>query len=307
MAEVIQPMQQGVNNVPNGGVVSQAGDMINGIFTNGFVVFIIIFVILIIALGIFIFLKLQKEDELKEQDDRLYAQFKSHLRATIHNKMLSWIKKSYSLKNIFLLGIPIFWNEHSLKVVDANHNLIGYYRGEVKTHKGETIYALYKKKDWIFFEHIFLLRCIYTFNYIHKTPIIDEKTKKETGKFNEENKEVNFEEFYKLLPKETDFRNKRELQIQCFGIEEDGYYYVPSYVTKDEKGLLNVADFRPEFRMNMKDYATDEQFKRLLRDSGQSVDGAVRTNPRVVAQKHWVEKTEEEVLRDKETPNQKGF
>ena len=44
-----------------------------------------------------------------------------------------------------------------------------------------------------------------------------------------------------------------------------------------------------------------------MSESGRAVDGAVRTNPHVQANKHWVEKTEEEVRRDDMTPNKREF
>lgn len=300
MAQVIEPMSNTASVGSSGNPLSQVGEILNAIFTNGFVVFLVILILLGVGVVALIIWKMKKESELHEQDNPVYAQYKSHLRSSVSNKVPSWIKKTYSLKNILLFGLPIFWNEHSLKLTDLNNNLIGYYRGQTQTHKGETIYCVYKKKSWIFFEDLFLIRTIN--NYIYQTKKEIKDTKGKVLDFEIITENTNFDNYYRLLPQEADYRNKKILEIQCIGIEEDGFYYTPSYTTKDEKGRTMVMDLRPEFRRNLKEYTTDEQYKRLLRDSGTSVDEAIRTNPNVTANKHWIEKTEDEARRDEETP-----
>jgi len=304
MAQVIEPSSQVASN---GGSLTGIFDFVNAIFTSGFVVLIVILIILGIGVAVFIYMKMQRENALKEKDDTIYAQYKSHLRTSVQNVRQEWIKQTGSLWNILFLGIPLIKKEHSLKVVDLNNNMIGYYRGQTITHKKETIYCLYKTKTWFFFENLFLLRCINSFNYQNRVPKLDNKGNEIKGEYELVTKDVSIDKFYKFLPLEADKRYKKVLEIQCYGVEEERYYFTPSYVTIDEKGLERIADFRPEFRHNLKDYSVDEQYRRFVSESGRAVDGAVRTNPHVQANKHWIEKTEEEVRRDDMTPNKREF
>lgn len=306
MAQIVEPTSAGANAV-GGSPFQMAGDFLQTIFKNGAVILIIILIIVAIGVAIFFILKARKEDMLREQEDRTYAQYKAHLRASTLNAKKYRIKKTYSLLNLFVLGLPLFWNEHSLKLTDKDGNLIGYYRGEVPTHKGELIYCAYKKKSWFIFEDLFLMRTLYSYNYENKIPAKDDKGNIVKGKYETIYEKVHFDKFYDFLPREAHPKHYKELQIQCYGLEEDGYYFTPAYMIKDKEGKLIIGDYRPEFRENLEAYAVDEQFKRVLRDGGQAVDSAVRTNPNVATNKHWIEKTEDEVIRDQETPRKKEF
>lgn len=249
-------------------------------------------------------MKNKKEDTLRERDDVNYAVYKGALRDTLHNQYAHWVHKTYSLKNILLLGIPIFWNEHSLKVIDINETLLGYYRGHKTTFKGETIYCLYKTKRLFIFENLFLLRCMDTHTYEEK---IEEmvsvgKEKKKVVTISE--KVDNFEKFYEWLPQNTNKRLLKTMKIQCDGLSEDMYFRIPNYLRSGDNNRLVAMDLRPEFRKNTKEYALNEQYSRTITDLHRNIDESARSNPYISQQRHTIVKTEEEKRIDDQTPNQ---
>ena len=304
MATIVSPQTGQPAPVNNMGVTM---DGIFNFFLNPVVLFIFAFIILIIVIVVFVVMKQKKEDSLKERDNINYALYKSTMRSCLHNSNPKWINKTYSLKNILFLGIPIFWNEHSLKVVDQNDVLMGYYRGHKTTPKGETIYCLYKTKRFLILENLILLRTINSHNYENKVELIDDKTKKSTGKFKTDYKEIEFSNFYEWLPKNVNQSLYTTLKIQCDGINEDGssYFYIPDYIRNDGTGKVFSMDLTPEFRKNQLDYTANEQLWRTITDLSRNIDESARSNPHVALDRHKIEKTDEEVRRDAQTPQSK--
>ena len=272
-------------------------------FTNPIFLFIFALLIIAIVIIVFIVMKMKKEDSFRERDDINYAVYKRCLRDCLHNADTHWVEKSYSFKNLLLFGIPVFWNEHSLKVTDTNDVLLGYYRGHKLTEQGEKIYCLYKTKRFFILENLFLLRCIDTHSYENVVEEVDTKTKK-VKTTTKEIVNVNFENYYEWLPQNANRTHYRWLKIQCDGLSEDVYFTIPNYLRKDEKGKLVCLDLRPEFRKNLKEYTTNEQMWRMVTDLSKNIDESARSNPKIAQNRYMIEKTEEEKRLDGQTPNQ---
>jgi hypothetical protein len=276
--------------------------MIGATLTNPIFLLFLLLLIILIVVGVIIFMRNKKEDALRERDDINYAIYKQTLRDCSHNAEPNWVSKSYSLLNLLILGIPIFWNEHSLKILDFNENLLGYYRGHKVTPRGETIYMCYKTKSWLIFENLILIRCLYTHDHEEVKEVMNKETKKmEKQKvFHKEN----YEHYYQFFPKETNRKLYRYLKIQCDGISENAYMHIPNYLVPDGSGNMIAKDFRPEYLINNSYYQRDEQFWRMVTDMSRNVEQASRSNPYISQGRHIIEKTEEEKRIDDMTPNQ---
>lgn len=301
MATIVTPESQATTPPPND--IGVTLDGILNFFMNP--VFLFIFAIIVIAIVIIVFfvMKSKKEDSLRERDDINYALYKQALRSSLQNQNTDWIKKTYSLKNLLILGIPLFWNEHSLQVYDINRVRIGWYRGHTVTSLGETIFCLYKKKTWFIFDDLFLVRTMNTHNYIIRKEILDKKGQP-TGKYTETEQLVNFNALYEWLPQNVPTRFKTELHIQCDGISQDGYFNIPNYLRKDLSGKIISDDLKPLFHKNLIEYTREEQLLRSITDLSRNIDESARSNPHVAIGRHRIEKTEEEVRRDEQTPDQ---
>lgn len=277
-------------------------DGLTSFFSNPIFLFVLLIILILIVIVIFWMARQKKEDAFKERDDVNYAVYKRSLRDCLHNAYQKWINRTYSLANILVLGIPLFWKEHSLRVIDINDTLLGYYRGHKVTEKGETIYCLYKTKRFFILENLFLLRCMDTWTYENKIEEENPKTKKKEIKLTTEVR--TFENFYEWLPKNVNKSLYSALKIQCDGISEDAYFHIPNYLRKSgDKGLI-AMDLRPEFRFNTKEYTMNEQYWRSITDLSRNIDESARSNPAIAQGRYKAEKTEEEKRIDDQTPNQ---
>jgi hypothetical protein len=64
-------------------------------------------------------------------------------------------------------------------------------------------------------------------------------------------------------------------------------------------------DLTPEFRKNHLDYTANEQLWRTITDLSRNIDESARSNPHIAMDRHKIEKTDEEVRRDAQTPQSK--
>lgn len=314
MAEIIQSTAQ--NSISSSGAHSLSGAWQNamGILTNPLFIIFIIFLLVIILIVVILYPNIRKEEELKERDDTVYATFKAIMRQTIKNKNKDHINKRYSLRNLLILGIPLWWNEHSMRFIDLNRNILGWYRGDTVMQSGETFYAYYKTKKWFFFENIELMRCPNTHTWEFKEPIYEEvwqgegKNKKKVKTqniigYNTRIEEKDFSILYEVLPNTTSGRperNTKEIQIQCFGLSEDNYFTIPNFVRKFENGKIVSMDIRPELQEKLREYTLKKQFDRHLADANRYMDEAGRINPHNSVGRFSAEKTEEEIKREQQ-------
>jgi hypothetical protein len=105
----------------NSGGVNVGGFFSNPVF--GFIGdhFFAIFFLLILAVlvGFFIWWWMTKEEDLREQEDMLYKEFKDTVRSCEKNSDPQKYTKHYSKWNFILLGIPVFHYRRGAKIFDA--------------------------------------------------------------------------------------------------------------------------------------------------------------------------------------------
>jgi len=194
---------------------------------------IVIFSLLIAAIVIIFLVIKKKEENDMRRDSAVYATAMNIRESAEQNKKKEWLRNYYSLWNLVWLGIPFKRNEHSVRIVDMDRNLLGWYRGHTKTQGGDVVFLMYKTK-WLLglLEEKFLLYCPVK---VH-IPRVDK-----TGK----TIKVNGQETIDVidLPEMINYDTQKgnEIRIQCNTITKQGnYYQFPNYVLITPNGQEHI-------------------------------------------------------------------
>jgi len=223
---------------------------------------------LFIAVSLIFVLRRQQELERQERDSEAYAMYNTVRADCKMNADPKLIKKNYSFLNLFWLGIPLKWNEHSAKLLDVDRNLIGYYRGHFDSQDGCRNYMVYKTKSWIFFEDLFVVR------YLRKVSFdnVDDKTKKKKSKT------INFDN---LVTKD---RHNDDIHIRCVGVQKITIYYrTPNFIY--DLVDRDVIDLRTKTQGSIMEDTYKLAYERQINQSAKTVRKAVEGNPFVQAKK----------------------
>ena len=187
-------------------------------------------------------------------------------------------------------GIPIVKSEHSAKLLDMDHNLIGYYRGHFYSQDGTLNYLVYKTKSWIFFEDLFILKVPLKVNI----PIGPVKKFTKSKKINEiKSKQVNFEN---LMWKD---HYNDDIHFKAKGCQRIATYYRTPNFQYDDGGVIDL-------RQTMMSTITDETwklgFERMVNQQAKNMRKAVDANPFVQAKKQAgeIEQENREIEKEEE-------
>jgi len=240
-------------------------------------------ILLLIAIIVIYFIWKKWEDERREREDPVYEAYKKQKSDAMLNANKRKIKKTYSLANLFFLGIPIIWNEHSSKIVNYTNELIGYYRGESFSMDGYMNYVLYKKK-FFFMEELFVLKCPWSLNV--KVKVKDENGNYITknNKFVLENKTVtDFQDYIIKL-------QNGDIKILCTNIEKKSYFAYPVYLSENK----TIVDYREIIGEDLVELTHSTMNSRILSLGAQQVEKAMLHNPNVKYGQLLPEKTKDE-------------
>ena len=272
MAEIVLTEGGGTNI---DGAFGPIKSMLHFLFSNWYwfaiAIFFVVFTILIIYLISKIF------DMAKERDEPGYAKYKMTINDCKNNANLKNIRKRYSLKNLFWLGIPILNKDLSKRVVEKFDNLIGRYRGEVQSQDGTWNYLICKKRILGIVDSNILLKV--------PTELKWEDKDSEKGKSKKT-------ELIKLdLVKEYD----GYIKIDCLGIEKVGmYYHMPVIELNDKKGNAVIPDLRKAIEGVVVDNTYQLMTQRLLNTGSRMMEKAMTLNPRLKYEQSAPEKKPEE-------------
>lgn len=254
--------------------------------------FLLMLIIIILVIVAYYLLK-KIEDERKERDEVNYALYKQIIATCRIRADKKKINRKWNWKSLFMIFIPFppVWflipfikTEHSVKYVDMSGNLIGYYRGEYKSMDG-TVYALvYKKKNFIIFEDVFLLKIPISVPYI-----LEEKKKMPGGdiKLIKHNRVMDLSDRYVPL-------GNGDIMIKCIDIERLGqYYYCPVYYYEYD-GSINVVDYRKIMETAIHDNTNQLLLQRVTGQMKKQMEAMPSFNPFIVSSQKMPEKTKEE-------------
>jgi len=271
--------------------VKQASSMFSSIisFLQTYWIAILLFIFLAIFVALFFVLRKQQELERKERDSEAYANFNSTIADCKLNANKKWMKKNYSLVNLFWLGIPFKWSEHSAKLRDMDGQLIGYYRGHYSAQDGSMNYLVYKSKMFGIVENLFLLKYLKKINIpIPKEDPSDKKEKQE----------------YKTLVLSnlvTKDRINDDIHFQAVGVQKISQYYrSPNFVYNETR---DVIDLRKYMVNTIMEETWKLGFERLVGTSAKTVRKAIDGNPFVQTKKQTGEIEQE----NREIEEEEGY
>jgi len=290
MADVVQrPPAAGVADTWGmmGGVIDWI--KINWGYLLAGLIIIILFVIIYI-----IFVK--KEESDRERDEPGYQLYKSVKHSCGLNANKRLIRLEWNWRTLFWFLIPpFFWltfvlkKERSMKLVNHNNQLIGYYRGHCRSMDGTLNYLLYKKKFIIFFEEQFILKMPMEFELVKKTM----KTKDDNFVMDKNNNPVYeskrvklpLTQFIKTLP-------NKDVMLQATSIEKIGlYYFCPVFYTG---ATDQTIDYRKLMEGAIIENTYQQMTTRLLNVGAVQAEKAMLHNPDLLFKKLSPEKTKEE-------------
>jgi hypothetical protein len=227
MAEIVQ---EPTND--SSGTIGDAWSKIIYLISNYWWV-ILLFALLIAAIVvIFIVIKKKEENDMR-RDSAVYATAMNIRESCEQNNRKEWIRNYYSLWNLLWLGIPFKRNEHSVRIVDMDRNILGWYRGHTKTQGGDIVFLMYKTK-WLLglLEDKFLLYCPVS---IH-VPKVDKAGNPVMKKGETETTLTNLPDMIKY-----DTIKGNEIRVQCNTITKQGnYYQFPNYVIMTPNGQEHI-------------------------------------------------------------------
>jgi len=255
-------------------------------FLHDNLVWMIVIVLLIIAFIVIYYLFANNEEKNKERDDPGYALYRNHQRTAKLRADDKRIRKTYSLKNLLWMGIPILWNEHSAKVINIENEIIGYYRGHFESMDNCLNLLVYRRKFFIFFEELFLVKMPLLLKI--NTAERDEKTKKMVTK-----------ERLISLDSLIEFWKNGSVKIHCTDIEKIGlYYYCPVFIIDKEKGKL---DYRKVIEGAVVDQTYQTMIQRVTTEAQKTMERMPSFNPFIQYAQKSPEKTKVEEREDRGT------
>ena len=231
-----------------------------------------VFAIIIIIGGIIIYFILKKmEEERNERDDPIYQAYKNTMRDCELQQDPAKVKRTYKLINLLFMGLPIFKNEHSARILDFKNNVVGYYRGHTHCMDGYLNLRCYKTKIFLFFEDHFLIKCpLYLDIKVNKTDELGNIMKDEDGKKLTTTKVVHLE-------KNIEYFSNGDIRINMASLQKISYFRYPVYLA--DSNLM--VDYRMELQEDIINIGYDQMMSRVLATGSQMVEKAMLHNPHV--------------------------
>ena len=236
--------------------------------------FLLIAVIVALIIIVFQVWKAKEEND-RRRDSAVYATASNIFTSAEDNARKEWVRSKWSFLNLFWFGIPFIKREHSMRVVDIDRNLLGFYRGHVVMQNGDICFLVYRTKSMLgLLENKFIIYCIKT---------VKKVVKNKNGKEQFESEK---------LPDELIRFNEtaNEIKIKCDTIVKHGnYYYFPSYIMYREDKQVHL-DLSKEISDNISKVNFHVMLENITADMSRAMGAAVELNPHVRSAQKMPEK-----------------
>jgi len=255
--------------------------------------YIVSLIVIAVTIGIaYAFYSILKKERL-ERDSEAYANYNNTVADCKINCNKLWVKANYSFVNLFWLGIPFKVSEHSAKLIDADRQLMGYYRGHFEAQDGTINYLVYKNKFLGIFEEQFLIKIPkkvkFVLGNIRKPTHSKTKNIIDSTKY----KEINFKEF--LSTNNWNY----DIQFQAIGVQKISQFYrTPNFIYKDRE----VIDLRQHMLNTINDDTWRLGWERMVNLNTKITRKAVEGNPYVQSRKQGgeIEQDNQEIEKEEE-------
>ena len=246
---------------------------------------IIIFVAIVIALCVAIYVMWQKmNDQQKKRDHPVYEKYCNIKDACQLNANHKWIDHKYSFTNLFWFGIPLRWNEHSVKVRNKDDEVLGWYRGHYMAQDGYLNLLVYKTKKWLIIEDLFVIKCPIHISYRKK--VVDKDgniifDNENQPKF--ERHKLNFSKYVKYL-------SNMDIKLMCFGLETYSYFTYPVYISETGEPI-DLSGFLGE---NVVEMGQGVLLTQVFEEGSRMARKGMEHNPQVNADRMTPDKVKED-------------
>lgn len=300
MAEVVVE-HAGEAAPSNGGLFGEVHGVFGFIGKYWWVFLIILFLIFIVVAACYLVWYLNKK---KLREDEMYLLYERTVDACRINSQRGWISKAYRWWWIPVIGTPvaaifglcylyIFLGEHwwvfwtwvvfaylcvlplvfvlykdkSMKIINAEQQVVGYYRGHVKRMDGFIYLWTKVGKKWVFLDDKIILKLPENVRTLKTVMHTDEATGAKSSKAEFDYIEIEAYSF--------NIRNNYIFIPMVAMVAEDSYFYVPTLI--DEKG--KILDLRQKiqdsYHLQSGIQHVETLYSNLSRVTNQAVDSSV--------------------------------
>jgi hypothetical protein len=237
-------------------------------------------IVIMIILGVLVWLVFTWNDKLAKDDSPGYELFTNIVKQCRMNADKSKIKETYSLLNLFFLGLPIFKNEHSAKLIDANNKSMGWYRGHSDTMDNYRNFLIYQTKKWLVIPETFVVRVPLGFD------VEKEAREDENGKPIEPNKKGEYpkKRIYVPLEKWSGWVSNGDYKINSFSLEKGGKYYFFPVFNVFENGYVSKFNYKEMLEGAVSSDTTQVMVQRLLNLGARQMEKGIAMNADIKAQ-----------------------
>ena len=265
------------------------GGILNFFMTYWWAILLLIVLGIAVALAV-VFYGILKRERL-ERDSEAYANYNNTIADCKMNANKKWIKKKYAFINLLWFGVPFKWNEHSAKLLDADRNLMGYYRGHFESQDNTINYLVYKTKLLGLFEEHFIIKVPKEARF--EVPCIRKPTK--TG--NQGRKPTMKTKIIDLTQLISKDKWNDDIHFRSSGMQKISQYYrTPNFIYDDG----GVIDLRQNMLRTINDNTFQTAWERSVNLNAKTVRKAIDGNPYVQTRKQGAEIEQENQEIEKE-------
>jgi hypothetical protein len=231
-----------------------------------------ILLILAVGVGYLIWWHYNKEEELREQEDMLYKDFKDNVRSCILNSDDRKYTKHWTKWNLLFLGLPIFHYKRGLTIRDTYNVHQGYYGGVYIDYLGNYNLLMWKNKFLFFFKDWFVLRCP-TKNYVYR------EIKPKSQKQKEEIAQKDVKDYTvatHTLPDGLYVENMdtKTITIAMVSMKKHGYFFYPVYQDVNKR----ILDLQESINLMNKVNHSDVLLHNVIKEGGKQVLNMAKYN-----------------------------
>lgn len=255
-----------------GGVMDIVMSPIN--FIGQHFIFFTIMTFIVVAFIVIIVLWMKKNEELREQEDTLYKEFKDTTRTCRRLADEKMYVRYWSKWNLLWLGLPLIKRKLGRGIYDLRQQHYGYYDGFCVDLLGNVNILMWKTKTFIFFKDYEILRIPQKAYSIRQVEI---KKKKQTDGPIQDN-EPKFEQKVevKTIPQKLWRKSDLDMTIivDMIGMTKRGFYYYPVFVDGTDQMLDLTETINAMNQINHSNILLEQ----VIKEAGKQVVNMAKVN-----------------------------
>lgn len=236
-------------------------------------IFFTIMTVIIIAFIVVIVLWMKKDEDLREQEDTLYKEFKDTTRTCRRLATEDMYTYYWSKWNLLWLGLPLIKRKLGRGIFDLRQTHYGYYDGFCIDLLGNVNILMWKTKTFIFFKDYEILR-IPQKAYSLRQVEIKKKNKDGPMQDNETRFETKVET--KTIPQKLWRKSQLDntIIVDMIGMTKRGFYYYPIFVDGTDQMLDLTETINAMNQINHSNILLEQ----VIKEAGKQVINMAKVN-----------------------------